>query len=236
MAPASSPPSRATSTPPASTSRRAWSARELGIREREARIVSNLGVLAIYRGDFETAIALYAEATDIARELGDERAVSLYMQNLGIAHDEVGNVQEAIALLEESVEIARRVAEPAHLSSTEESLARVLLETDEERAIALLRLALERAHEIGDSYGLVGCLETAAAAASRRGDPRAGARLWGAAVAAGGAGTTRQPDERRFGDASRRSCARRWAPTGSPRRWPRAALALEEAVSLGLRI
>ena len=37
--------------------------RELGIREREARIVSNLGVLAVYRGDFEMAIALYADAT-----------------------------------------------------------------------------------------------------------------------------------------------------------------------------
>ena len=174
-APASSRPSRATSRPPACCSRtRLARTRELGIREREARIVSNLGVLAVYRGDFEIAIALYADATDIARELGDERAVSLYTQNLGIVHDEVGNVPEAIALLEESVEIARRVAEPAHLTSTEESLARVLLDDDEERAITLLRLALERAHEIGDSYGLVGCLETAAAAASRRGDPRGG--------------------------------------------------------------
>ncbi|RKQ87271.1 putative ATPase [Solirubrobacter pauli] len=213
-------------------------ARELGLRDREARIVSNLGVLAVYRSDFETAIALYGEATGIARELGDERAVSLYTQNLGIVHDEVGNVQEAIARLEESVAIARRVAEPAHLTSTEESLARVLFDTDEARAIELLRLALTRAHEIGDSYGIVGCLETAAAAASRRDDPHAGARLWGAADALRETrGTTRQPDERRFGE---RVEAELRAALGTPGYEAAvaegAALALDDAVSLGLRV
>ncbi|MDA0180143.1 tetratricopeptide repeat protein [Solirubrobacter phytolaccae] len=213
-------------------------ARELGIREREARIVSNLGVLAVYRSDFEIAIALYDEATVIARELGDERAVSLYTQNLGIVHDEVGNPAAAITLLEESVAIARRVGEPAHLTSTEESLARVLYDTDEERAIELLRLALNRAHEIGDSYGIVGCLETAAAAATHRGDPGAGARLWGAADALREArGTTRQPDERRFGE---RVEAELRAALGAPGYQEAvdagAALALDDAVSLALRV
>ncbi|MDA0168259.1 tetratricopeptide repeat protein [Solirubrobacter taibaiensis] len=212
--------------------------RELNIREREARIVSNLGVLAVYRGDFEMAIALYADATDIARELDDERAVSLYTQNLGIVHDEVGNVPEAIALLEESVEIARRVAEPAHLTSTEESLARVLLDEDEERAIALLRLALERASEIRDSYGLVGCLETAAAAASRRGDPQAGAQLWGAAEQLREErGTTRQPDEQRFGERVEAELRAALGADGYAAAVAEGiALGLEDAVSLGLRI
>jgi tetratricopeptide (TPR) repeat protein len=212
--------------------------RALGIREREARIVSNLGVLAVYRGDFATAIALYAEATAIARELGDERAVSLYTQNLGIVHDEVGNVDEAIALLRESVEIARRVGEPAHLTSTEESLARVLLDADEEDAMALLRLALERAHGIRDSYGLVGCLETAAAAATRRGEPHSGAQLWGAADALREErGTTRQPDEQRFGERIEAELRAALGPEGYAAALAEGArLGVDEAVSLGLRI
>jgi predicted ATPase len=213
-------------------------ARDLGMRDRVARIISNLGVLAVYRSDPETAILLYEEAAAIARELGDVRAVSIYTQNLGIAHDESGQVPRAIDLLEKSLALARTVSDPAHLSSTEETLARVLLDTDEERAVTLLRSALTRSREIGDFHGIIGCLETAAGASTRRGDPRAGALLWGAVGALREQrGTTRQPDERRFAERAEAELRAALGADGFAAAVAEGAtLALDDVVRLGLAI
>ena len=120
----------------------------------------------MYDADHETAIACYREATAIAREIGDERGLSLAIQNLGIAHADAGNREPAIEALEESVALARRAGDPGHLSSTQRSLARVLLDDDRPRALALLRESLERSSRLADRNAIVECLETAAAAAS----------------------------------------------------------------------
>ena len=98
----------------------------------------------MYAADHETAVRRYEEATAIARELGDERALSLAIQNLGIAHEGAGQHARAIAALEESVALAERAADPGHLASTQRTLARVLLDDDRPRALALLHESLER--------------------------------------------------------------------------------------------
>src|SRR5207244_2791922 len=100
---------------------------------------ANLGILAIYEGDYDAAIERYEEAVDLAREIGDERMLSLMTQNLGIAHDEAGHHEVAIASLEESIILARRAGDPAHLGSCQQTLARVLIPVDRQRALALLR-------------------------------------------------------------------------------------------------
>ena len=58
-------------------------AQRVGEREREARAGNNLGILALYAGDFETAVSRYEAALALARELGDDRTISLMAQNLG---------------------------------------------------------------------------------------------------------------------------------------------------------
>ena len=130
-------------------------ARALGARDRIASSGSNLANLAIYAGDYATAIGLYEEATVIARELGDERLQSLMLQNLGLAHEGAGHRERAVPLLEESLALARRVADPAHITSTQSSLARVLLDDDPPRAHDLLRESLKTAQQLGDRTGIV---------------------------------------------------------------------------------
>jgi tetratricopeptide (TPR) repeat protein len=164
-------------------------ARALEHRPRIAGTVTNLATLAMYAGDYEAAVARYEEASVFSRELGDERQVSLAMQNVGIAHEGAGHRDRAIEALEESLALARRVADPSHLASTQRSLARMLLDEDRERALALLHESLEIAHDLGDRNAIVEALETAAAAAA---DPQ----LMGAAAALrADAGAIRQPDE-----------------------------------------
>src|SRR5699024_1639646 len=129
-----------------------------------------------------------------ARELGDDRMLSLMTQNLGIAHDEAGHRELAIASLEESIIHARRAGDPAHLGSCQQTLARVLMAVDRERALRLLHESLSSARDLNDVYGIIGCLETAAGAVADGHDPRLGAQLWGAAKAMRSeAGATRQP-------------------------------------------
>jgi hypothetical protein len=104
-------------------------------------------------------------------------------------------IREYIALLEESMAIARRAKDPAHLSSTQRGLARLLLDSDPGRARALLRESLASSHALGDANAIVTCLETASALA----EPPTGARLWGAAGALRAeSGASRQPDEVAF--------------------------------------
>jgi tetratricopeptide (TPR) repeat protein len=174
-------------------------ARELGLRDRIARIGSNLGSLEMYAGDYETAIARYQEATAFAREIGNARSVSLMLQNLGIAHDVAGHADAAIRYLDESVTLAHDAADPAHLTSAQILLARLLFEREPERADALLRESLQRAHELSDANALPACLETAAHVLGGV----IGAQLWGAAGALrAAAGAARQPDELHWSDAA----------------------------------
>ena len=88
----------------------------------------------------------YEEATAIARELGDERALSLALQNLG--HRPRGRrasrARDRRARGERRARRAR-VADPGHLASTQRTLARVLLDDDRARALALLHESLELA-------------------------------------------------------------------------------------------
>jgi tetratricopeptide (TPR) repeat protein len=167
-------------------------ARALGHHSRIAGTVTNLATLAMYAGDYAAAVARYEEASEFSRALGDERQLSLAMQNVGIAHEGAGHRDRAIEALEESLALARRVADPSHLASTQRSLARVLLDEDPPRALALLHESLVIARDLGDRNGIVEALETAAAAAA---DPQ----LMGAAAALRAeAGAIRQPDEEQW--------------------------------------
>jgi tetratricopeptide (TPR) repeat protein len=170
-------------------------ARELGEPDREARASNNLAILALYEGDYEAAMARYEEGTEVARQTGDRRGLSLMLLNLGIASDGAGHHERALEYLEEAMEIARDVDDAAHLGSIQRSFARVLLDVDAPRALALLHESLEIARAHADRDAIVEVLETAAAAA----DPATGALLWGAAAALRAeSGAIRRPDDEPF--------------------------------------
>jgi hypothetical protein len=118
-------------------------------------------------------------------------------QNLGIAYSGAGNNERAVELLTESVELARVAGDPAHITSALRTLARIrLYEDDQGPGLELLHEALEISRDLMERPGIAEILDSLAAVAGRRGDPRTGALLIGAAegVRAFG-GSARQPDE-----------------------------------------
>jgi predicted ATPase/DNA-binding SARP family transcriptional activator len=166
-------------------------------RRREARVVTNLGVLDVFASDYESAHARYELAAEISREVGDVRGQSIVAQNLAIVHELRGELDRAVALLEESVELARRAGDPAHVASTLHVLGSLLARRGElERAVPLVLESLELGR--GENVLTVECLETLAAVV----DPVTGATLLGAAEAQREAtGAVRQPDEQPAVDA-----------------------------------
>ena len=64
-----------------------------------AGLLSNLGVVAEYRGDIPAAREYHEQALELRRQLDDRRAVGVSMTNLG-----------AIAVLEHEYDEARRAS------------------------------------------------------------------------------------------------------------------------------
>jgi len=181
-------------------------AERLGDGYRAARVSGNLANLALYAEDYDEAIARLDAATAFMRTSGDDRGLSLMLQNLGIVNEAAGNHARAVALLTESVDVARRAGDPTHVGSAMRTLARMLLGddgADPGPALGYLHEAMRVSYELNDRPGLTESLETLAAVAARRGDPRTGASLIGAATtireAAGG---IIQPDEERWVQAT----------------------------------
>jgi predicted ATPase len=162
-------------------------------RRREARVITNLGVLDVFASDYDAAQERYEAAAALHREAGDVRGQSIVSQNLAIVHELCGELDRAAELLEESVELARRAGDPAHIASTLHVLGSLLARRGEiERAVPLVLESLELGRAAGENVLMVECLETLAGVV----DPVTGATLLGAAEAQREAtGAVRQPDE-----------------------------------------
>jgi tetratricopeptide (TPR) repeat protein len=171
-------------------------AEALGDDARVARIGGNLGSIALYERDYPEAIRRYTEAMDRA---DDQRSLSLWQQNAGLAHEAAGDRDRGLELVRRSIVGAREAGDPAHLSSTLRTLARLELHDDAtapDGPAELVREGLAISRELSDRHALAETLETLGGIARRRGDPRTGAILIAAAAAArDAAGAMRAPDE-----------------------------------------
>jgi tetratricopeptide (TPR) repeat protein len=171
-------------------------AEALGDGVRAARIGGNLGSIALYERDFPEAIRRYTEAMERAE---DPRSLSLWLQNAGLAHEAAGDRARGLELVRRSMAVAREAGDPAHLSSTLRTLARLELHDDAtapDGPAELVREGVAISRELSDRHALTESLETLGGVARRRGDPRTGAVLIAAAAAARrAAGAIRAPDE-----------------------------------------
>jgi predicted ATPase/DNA-binding SARP family transcriptional activator len=177
-------------------------ARALGDDYSVATVAGNLGNLALYAGDYAAAIRGYGTALRHMRECGNVRGIALYLQLQGRAQHLAGERERGAAGVRESIAIAREAGDPALLAGTLRTIGRMHLEDgDGDAAPAPLREALALLVGLGERPGLVETLETVAGVAQRQGEPRVGATLLAAAVAAReAAGATRPPDEQAWVD------------------------------------
>ena len=107
----------------------------------------------------------------------------------------------------------------------------MLLDTDRERALSLLRESLQIAQPLADTNAIVDALEIAASAA----DARTGAVLWGTAHALrAGSGAIRQPDDAIWADRAEAALREALGPEFDVALSEGAELSSDEAISLAL--
>jgi predicted ATPase/DNA-binding CsgD family transcriptional regulator/transcriptional regulator with XRE-family HTH domain len=160
--------------------------RELNDIPGMAATLSNLGVIADYHSEYDTAAALYLEGLELARTVGDQWLSALILTNLGEVVQHQDNYERATALYEEAFVVAQALdSRPlcavlllrlGNLATLQQMPWRAVNRLQE--ALALLRL-------LGNTVGVITCLEglAAALAASPRPVPelaRGAVRLWAA--------------------------------------------------------
>jgi DNA-binding NtrC family response regulator len=82
-------------------------------QEEIARLHHNAGVVALYRGDVEDAIATFERSLSVKRSLGDRAGMRSCLMNLGIALGKAGRYAEAYRALEEALRLARSLGQVA---------------------------------------------------------------------------------------------------------------------------
>jgi tetratricopeptide (TPR) repeat protein len=121
-----------------------------GLKQWLARARNGRGVMALERGDVETARALWEEVLELSWEIGDRELRAMVMGNLGEVLLECGQGARARELLEGAVSLARSVGEYRLSAEALRHLPRLaLMEGDTGRELALGQEALAEARRSG---------------------------------------------------------------------------------------
>ncbi|MCP9211066.1 ATP-binding protein [Streptomyces sp. NEAU-Y11] len=138
------------------------------------------GMVAMYRGDADAAIALYEEAVSRHRATGDPVGLALALIRLSLAHSFIGDSPRAVALGEESLAVCDAYGEGWHRAYTMMALGvEVWRQGDTGRATALERESLTFNRSLDDPLGVGVNLEVLAWIAATEGDFARSARLLG---------------------------------------------------------
>jgi tetratricopeptide (TPR) repeat protein len=102
--------------------------RRHGDRLAEARLLSNLGVLRVYRGELSTALAELARAEELATELGQTLLLARTVHNQAFVLGRRGDVPRSLARYDDAEALYRRLEDPdPHLAVLDADRAEVLL-------------------------------------------------------------------------------------------------------------
>ncbi|MGZ4390417.1 MAG: tetratricopeptide repeat protein, partial [Gaiellaceae bacterium] len=163
---------------------------------RVGAVLSNLGNLAMFRGDFAEARRLLAEGVESYGESGGDRRLTIATTNLGVVEFLDGDLVEAERLFRAALSLARGIHERREEAQLLRWLARTRLELGAaDDARTLLEDSIPPTDEVGDRHGIAVSLEIAAAVAAAGGHGLEAAQLLGAAEAARASiGAHRAPD------------------------------------------
>ena len=158
--------------------------RELGDEREVARMLSNLGSLAIHDDDRERAAALFEETIPLFRKFGDGRALMVTLSNLAVIADLGGDYARGRALGEEALAVARQEGDQDQISVSLHNLARAALrQRTFDEAGRRFAESLELAVELGYREVIAYCLEGLGELAAARREWEPAARLLGAGLA-----------------------------------------------------
>ncbi|MFN7954938.1 MAG: adenylate/guanylate cyclase domain-containing protein [bacterium] len=159
-------------------------ARELGANDRAAMALRQLGLLAQYRNDEQTALARVQEAISLARGLADTLPLTTALSTLAEIQRTRGDLEAAEPLYEESLAIGRKLGDRLSVSLDLLNLAAIHVDRRYlARAVAPLREGLTTVAEASlKAIGQYG-LDVSAALAAARQEWSLAARVYGASEA-----------------------------------------------------
>jgi tetratricopeptide (TPR) repeat protein len=147
-------------------------------------LLSNLGVMAEYEGDYDRSRDLHIEGLGYRLEAGDKAAIAISLSNLGNVLLLQGDVDQARGRLEESLQLRREIGDPRMIALGEHNLA--VLARREGDYVATRRLlagALRVQRDQEDKWAIAFMLEDIAVLAALEDHSRTALLLAGAAAA-----------------------------------------------------
>lgn len=142
--------------------------RELHDEREVARMLSNLGGVAVFEGEYERATELYEETIPLFRKAGDDRGLMVTLSNLASIANLSGDHARGRTLGEEGLAVARRAGDMDQTSISLHNLGRAALHQQRHveagrRFGESLELAVALGYKELIAYGLEGLGELAAA-------------------------------------------------------------------------
>jgi len=126
-------------------------ARELGDRQAEANLLTNLGLIYTSMRDYSRAEEYFQVALAICRELGNRQAEANLLTNLGTIATDMERYEEAIALFHQALEITRELGNRQAEANLLTNLGTIATDMERyEEAESLFQEALTISHQIGD--------------------------------------------------------------------------------------
>ncbi len=119
------------------------------------KAVDGSGVLAMFQGDYTSAISYYEEALTLFRRLGDRVGVSDILESLGVLYIFLGDHAQAMQLHQESLAIRRTLGDVQKISSSLTNLGYIALtQADYEQAQTYTEESLAISRRGGDIQGI----------------------------------------------------------------------------------
>ena len=159
--------------------------RELGLDREANESVFYMGLLAMYRGDFDRAGAHFDESLEAYRAADNRHKVVVLLHNVGEVAWFRRDAERARAALEECLRLAEGLGLRRLVADTHRSLGRAVGDLgDVERAMEMFRASLRLQREIGNREGVIEVVEGSACVAAACGQQRRAVKLAAAAAAA----------------------------------------------------
>jgi tetratricopeptide (TPR) repeat protein len=121
----------------------------------EATLLSDLGIIATKRAEWDRAIEMYERSLEIEKRVEDVHGMAQTFNNLGLVYADKGEWDQAIKIYEQSLETFERVSDVHGMAKAWANLGSVYADKGEwDRAIEMYECSLEIFDLVGDTLSM----------------------------------------------------------------------------------
>jgi tetratricopeptide (TPR) repeat protein len=148
-------------------------------RSNLVRVRHSLGRIHRVTGDYELALRLFLDNSNLQQELGDRRGAAATQHSIAEVHKLRGDYQTALALYEESLKVSQELGDRLGAADAQHSIADIhRLRGDYQTALTLYEESLKVSQELGDRRGAAVTQHAIADIHKMRGDYRTALALF----------------------------------------------------------